>query len=125
MERGIGTEDVECSQRGDTMAYYGMPKMLHYSKFSYLFIRSSSLLLFIFIFVFNLCSFLLYLFCFYSIFDHLYSIYFHFYCLCTVSILYSIILYVIINDLYAIVFHYYSIYIPKFSIVFNITIFVL
>ena len=26
------------------------------------------------IFVFNLCSFLLYIFCFYSIFDHLYSV---------------------------------------------------
>ena len=58
-------------------------------------------------FVFNICSFLLYLFRFYSIFDHFY---------------------VIINDLYAIVlFHNYSItsiYIPNFSFVFYITIFV-
>ena len=47
------------------------------------------------------------MFRFYSIFDHLY---------------------LIINDLYAIVFHYYSmtsIYIPKFSFVFYITMFVL
>ena len=60
-----------------------------------------------FIFEFNLCSFLLYIFRFYSIFDHLY---------------------LIINDLYAIVFHYYSIssiYIPNFSFVFYIIIFLL
>ena len=47
------------------------------------------------------------MFRFYSIFDHLY---------------------LITNDLYAIVFHYYSmtsIYIPKFSFVFYIIIFVL
>ena len=47
------------------------------------------------------------MFRFYSIFDHLY---------------------LIINDLYAIEFHYYSmtwIYIPNFSFVFYITIFVL
>ena len=64
-------------------------------------IRSSSLLLYIFIFVFtlyslllhififefSLCSFLLYLFCFYSIFDHLYSIFVHVYCICFVSII--------------------------------------
>ena len=46
------------------------------------------------------------MFCFYSIFDHLY---------------------LIINDLYAKVFHYYSvtsIYIPNFSFVFYIPIFV-
>ena len=64
-----------------------------------------SLLLYIFIFVFNLyllllqnfifefnpCSFLLYIFRFYSIFDHLYSVSVNFYCICFVFILYSII----------------------------------
>ena len=85
------------------------------------------------------------------IFLYLYSVSVHFYCMFFVSILYSIIciqysifcpfllymfrfysifnhLYLIINDLYAIVFHSYSmnsIYIPKFSFVFYITIFVL
>ena len=69
---------------------YGMPNVALFDIF-YIFIRSSSLLLYIFIFVFNLCSFLLYIFCFYSIFDHFYSISVHFYCICFVSILYSII----------------------------------
>ena len=64
-----------------------------------------SLLFYIRSFVFNICSFLLYIFRCYSIFDHLY---------------------LIINDLYAIVFHLYSmtcIYIPKFSFVFYITVY--
>ena len=54
-----------------------------------------------------MCSFLLYMFRFYSVFDHLY---------------------LTINDLYAIVFHYYSmtsIYILNVSFPFYITIFVL
>ena len=96
----------------------------HYSIFSlllYIFIfvhNLYALLLHIFIFVFNLCLFLLYIFRFYSIFDHLYSISVHFYCIGFVF--YSIFdhLYLIINDLYAIVFHYYSMTSNLYSIFF-------
>ena len=70
-----------------------------------IFIRSSSLLLYIFlfvsnlyslllhifIFILNICSFLLYVLRFYSIFDNLYSISVYFYCICFVFILYSIV----------------------------------
>ena len=84
------------------------------------FIRSSSMLLDIFIFVFNLYAMayfyiwiqslfisIVYVSFFYSIFDHLY---------------------LIINDLYAIVIYYYSmtsIYVPNVSFLFCITIYVL
>ena len=89
-----------CIQK-ENCALNGMPNVALFD----IFIRSSS---FNCIFVYlDLCSFLLYSFCFYSIFDHFY---------------------VIFNDLYAIVFHYYSmttVYVPSFSFVFYTTIFVL
>ena len=76
-----------------------MPNVALFDSFIFLFdlvyhyicIQSLFIAIAIFIFEFNLCSFLSYMFFFYSIFGHLYTISVPFYRICFVSILYSVI----------------------------------